>query len=87
MAGKIIQGAGITSGLSLANDGDLYVGGTPSGRCLNGTLDFMRICLGTLADAKTDIDELYAWEFDGPFLKDFAGRYPKGKRDAGALEK
>jgi hypothetical protein len=30
---------------------------------------------------------LYTWEFDGPFLKDFTGRYPKGKRDAGALEK
>lgn len=81
------SGSGISQDLSLENKGDLYVGGTPSGRCLNGTLEFMRISLGTLKDAKTDIDELYAWEFDGPFLKDFAGRYPKGKRDAGALEK
>ena len=36
--------------------------------------------------AKTDIKELYAWQFDGPFLRDFAGRKPKGNRDAGALE-
>ena len=72
---------------SLENAGDLFVGGTPAGRCLRGTIDFLRICLGTLADAKTDIDELYAWEFDGPFLRDFAGRSPIGRRDAGALEK
>ena len=84
---KDTQGTGITSGLSLENTGDLYVGGTPAGRCLKGTMEFLRISQGTLADAKTDIDELYAWEFDGPFLRDFAGRYPKGKRDAGALEK
>ncbi len=42
--------------------------------------------LGTLADARTSIEELYAWEFNGPFLRDFAGRAPEGKRDAGALE-
>ena len=84
---KDAQGSGISKALSLENSGDLYVGGTPSGRCLNGTFEFLRISLGTLADAKTDIDELYAWEFDGPFLRDFAGRQPKGKRDAGALEK
>ena len=84
---KDTQGAGITAGSSLENKGDLYVGGTPSGRCLNGTMEFLRISLGTLADAKTDIDELYTWEFDGPFLRDFAGRQPAGRRDAGALEK
>ena len=78
---------GISKDISLENNSDLYVGGTPSGRYFEGTLEFMRISLGTLADAKTDIDELYAWEFDGPFLRDFAGRYPTGKRDAGALEK
>ena len=81
------SGIGIAKGSSLENGSDLYVGGTPSGLYFNGALDFLRVCLGTLADAKTDIDELYAWEFDGPFLKDFTGRYPKGKRDAGALEK
>ena len=35
---------------------------------------------------KTSIEELYAWEFDGPFLRDFTSSKPKGKRDAGALE-
>jgi hypothetical protein len=47
----------------------------------------VRISLGTLADAKTDIGELYAWQFNGPFLRDFTGRKPQGKRDAGALER
>jgi hypothetical protein len=81
------RGPGLTGSGSLANAGDLYVGGTPQGRGLAGTIDFLRISLGTLADAKTDIAELYAWEFDGPFLRDFAGHAPVGRRDAGALEK
>lgn len=71
---------------SVDNDGDLFVAGTPDGRCLKGAFEFLRISLGTLKDAKTDIAELYAWQFDGPFLRDFAGRRPKGRRDAGALE-
>jgi hypothetical protein len=85
---KDAQGAGIGPGVTLANDADLYVGGTPTGRCLAGTFDFLRIALGTLTDAKTTIEELHAWEFDGPFLRDFTGRAPTGgRRDAGALEK
>ena len=72
--------------MSLTNDADLYVGGAPTGRCLAGTLDFLRVALGTLADAKTTIDELYAWQFDGPFLRDFTGCAPVGRRDAGAIE-
>jgi hypothetical protein len=72
---------------SLANGADFYVGGTPNGECLAGTIDFARVCLGSLADAKTTIEELYDWQFDGPFLRDFRGREPAGKgRDAGALE-
>ena len=64
-----------------------YLGGTPDGRCLKGALDFARISLGTLADAETTIEELYAWEFNGPFLKDFCRKAPLGeKRDAGAIE-
>ena len=35
---------------------------------------------------KTTIEELYAWEFNGPFLRDFCGNQPVGKRDAGAIE-
>jgi hypothetical protein len=81
------SGPGLEVGSSLENKGDLHVGGTPAGHCLHGTIDFLRLSLGTLADAKTDIDELYAWQFDGPFLRDFAGRSPRGRRDAGALEK
>jgi hypothetical protein len=78
--------AGPGLNLSLANPGDLHVGGTPTGRHLHGAIDFLRIALGTLADASTDIDELYAWQFDGPHLRDFTGRPPRGRRDAGALE-
>jgi len=79
--------SGIDSSVSLENSSDLYVGGTPEGGFFHGTFEFLRISLGTLKDAKTDIDELYAWEFNGPFLYDFTGNKPRGKRDAGALER
>jgi hypothetical protein len=65
---------------------DVYVGGTPEGRYLNGAVDFLRIAQGTLADADTTIEELFAWEFDGPQMRDFAGRKPAGARNAGAIE-
>ena len=84
---KDVSGSGLDATASLANEGDIYVGGTPEGRYLDGTLDFLRIAQGTLADAETTIGELYAWEFDGPFLRDFANRNPSGaRRDAGAIE-
>jgi hypothetical protein len=67
-------GPGLGADISLVNDADLYVGGTPSGHCLNGALEFVRLARGTLADSKTTIEELYAWEFNGPFLDDFTGR-------------
>lgn len=67
-------GPGVGAEVSLANSADLYVGGTPKGRCLNGVIDFMRIARGTLADSKTTVEELYEWEFNGPFLDDFTGR-------------
>jgi hypothetical protein len=56
---------------------------------LEGAIDFMRICHGTLADAKTTIEELYAWQYvSGPHLFDMRGVKPKGRRrDAGALER
>jgi hypothetical protein len=76
---------GLDDSVSLANDGDLYVGGTPTGRYFDGALDFLRIAHGTLAEADTTIQELYAWEFDGPLLRDFTGRKPTGPRDAGAV--
>jgi hypothetical protein len=82
------RGGGLDGTVSMANDADLYVGGTPDGGHLAGTLDFMRIAMGTLADAGTTIEELYAWQFDGPFLRDFTGRpRPSGPRSAaGAIE-
>ncbi|HEY3372963.1 MAG TPA: LamG-like jellyroll fold domain-containing protein [Prolixibacteraceae bacterium] len=73
--------------VSLTNTADLMVGKNSDGHFFSGTLDFMRISKGSLADAKTTIDELYKWEFDGPFLHDFAGNLPIGQRDAGAIEK
>jgi hypothetical protein len=84
---KDSEAPGLDNSHSLRNSGDLYVGGTPDGSYFNGTFEFLRISLGTLEDAKTDIDELYAWQFDGPFLRDFMGNEPKGQRDAGAIEK
>ena len=81
------SGPGLGSGASLANDADLYVGGTPQGQNLDGAIDFIRLARGTLADSKTTIDELYAWEFNGPFLYDFAGRQrPADGGCAGAIE-
>jgi hypothetical protein len=72
---------------SLANAGDLQVGGSLEGEHLNGALEFMRIARGTLADACTTIEELYAWQFDGPARRDLRGAKPHGQgRDAGALE-
>jgi hypothetical protein len=75
------------AGTSLTNSADFWIGRNKDGNYFSGTVDFMRISKGTLADAKTTIDELYKWEFNGPFLHDFAGNEPIGKRDAGALEK
>ena len=72
---------------SLSNAADLLVGKGPDGSFFAGAVDFLRLARGTLADAKTTIEELYDWEFDGPFLRDFAGREITGKgRDAGAFE-
>ncbi|MBT4815962.1 MAG: LamG domain-containing protein, partial [Lentisphaerae bacterium] len=72
---------------SLANDADLCVGGSPTGECIDAAFDFLRIAHGTLADARTTVEELYAWQFDGPQFRDFSGARPLGKgRDAGAIE-
>jgi hypothetical protein len=81
------RGPGLGADVSLANDADLYVAGTPQGHNLNGAIDFLRLARGTLADAKTTIEELYAWQFDGPFLYDFTGRRrPAEGGCAGAIE-
>ena len=52
-----------------------------------GSIDFLRLSKGTLEDAETTIEELYGWQFDGPFLRDFYGNWPTGvRRDVGAIE-
>ncbi len=71
---------------SLANGADLLVGKGASGGFYKGKMEFLRLCRASLAEAKTSIEELYDWEFDGPFLRDFAGHAVTGKRDAGALQ-
>ena len=89
--GKLVNGkwAGTmpAKDASLANEADFLVGKGPSGKLLAGAMDFLRVCRGTLKDAETTIEELYAWQFDGPQFRDFTGRKPAdGKRDAGAIE-
>jgi len=71
--------------ISLSNKADFLIGKSPDGNFFKGTLDFLRISKGTLTDARTTIAELYKWELDGPFLRDFTGKKPIHKRDAGAI--
>ncbi len=78
---KVAEAAAALQG-PCRNAADLLVG-----EGFAGGIEFLRICLGTLAGSKTTIEELHTWQFDGPFLRDFAGRSPAGKRrDAGAIE-
>ncbi len=74
-------------GVSLDNTVDFQIGkGSESGSLFVGDIDFLRVCKGTLADSRTDIDELYQWQTNGPWKFDMAGQTPAGPRDAGALE-
>ncbi len=73
---------------SLSNGSDFIVGADHNEKnFLQGAIDFMRVAQGTLKDAETSIEELFAWQFHGPHYRDFSGNEPKGKRDAGALER
>lgn len=88
--GKLSNGSSVgeypSPTISLTNSSDLLIGKSPSGNFFKGTLDFLRLSKGTLADARTSIGELYKWELDGPFLRDFTGKMSMGKkRDAGAV--
>jgi hypothetical protein len=76
----------VAPGGSLANGGDFYLGRGPEGDYFAGAVEFLRISRGTLADAKTTIEELYEWQFNGPQFRDFAGQAPVRERDAGAIE-
>ena len=72
---------------SLTNTADFLVDKGSAGSFFTWAIDHLRVSRGTLADALTTIEELYKWEFDGPFLKDLRGQAPTGeRRDAGALE-
>ncbi len=69
-------------GESLDNTSDFVVG-----KDFHGALDYLRVSQGTLADALTTIEELMAWQFNGPAKRDFASRPARGaQRDIGALE-
>ena len=48
--------------------------GNPDGGHLAGEFSFLRVTRSTLADSKTTINELRAWQFDGPHLRDFSGQ-------------
>jgi hypothetical protein len=81
-----LQSEGEVPAGSLANQADFLVGGGPGLEHLAMTLDALRVARGTLADAHTSIEELYAWQFDGPQFRDFAGNDRRtGSNDAGAL--
>ncbi len=85
--GKLVAEKPVTLRGSAQHTGDLRVGqGADPATAFSGGLEFLRIALGTIADSKTTIDELYAWEFDGPFLRDFTGRKASASRAAGALD-
>jgi len=70
----------------ITNSGNFEVGRGPDGNYFAGSIDFLRIARSTIADAMTSIEELYEWEFNGPFLRDFRGAMAYGQRDAGAFE-
>lgn len=75
---------------SLDNPADLVVGARNTGSgftdYLQADLDFLRLAHHTLAAANTSIEELWAWQSDGPWKRDMRGNLPVNKRDAGALE-
>ncbi len=68
---------GNVSNASLSNAGDFLVGKDHQGNYAAMQLDFLRVCQGTLADAETSIDELYAWQTQGPFLRTLFGKQIK----------
>ncbi len=80
--------SGLSGDVRIENAAPLFAGGTPRGDNLAATLEFLRVSRGSLADARTTIEELYEWEFNGPQFRDFTGHVPaEGRRDAGALER
>jgi len=71
---------------SLSSTADFLVG-FDGHKHYSGRIDYLRISKGTLSDAETSIEDLYRWQFNGPFLEDFSGNGISGNsRDAGAVE-
>lgn len=86
--GRLDDGAwsGTMSKRSVSNARDFEIGRVGD-QFYAGGIDFVRIAKSTLKESETSIDELYKWEFDGPFLRDITGSKPTGsRRDAGAVE-
>lgn len=54
--------------------GDLLVGRDAAGRHLHAAFSFLRIAKTTFAASQTCIDELRAWQSEGPFTRDRWGR-------------
>ena len=74
--------------VSLGNQADFVVGTDANGtRQFRGAIDFLRVCQSTLDASETSIEELTRWQNDGPHTRDFSGRTPHGRRDAGAIER
>ena len=69
---------------SLSNTAEFIVGRSDTG-FFKGKIDFLRLSRGSLAQAETNIEELYKWEFDGPYLYDYYGKL-NNIRDVGAVE-
>ena len=70
----------LPAGSSLSNSGDFLLAKDASGNFFAGAIDFLRICRSDLADSSTTIEELYDWEFAGPFLmQERAGEGPLGR--------
>lgn len=70
---------------SLANTEDFQVGGGPGATPLAATLGYLRVARSTLAESRTSIGELHAWQFNGPADRDFAGNDRRKKNTPGAL--
>ncbi|MFW5864001.1 MAG: LamG-like jellyroll fold domain-containing protein [bacterium] len=78
----------LSADVSIDNHADFLVGkASDDSGYFKGAIDYLRVCHGTLDDAKTTIDELYAWQTDGPMYYDMTGARPVGQRDTGAIEK
>lgn len=70
---------------SLSTSADFQVGGGPGATPLAVSLAYLRVAQTTLAESRTSIEELRAWQFDGPQFRDFAGRKRDDSSPAGAL--